>query len=41
MSNEDVLLNKFLDASSNTIWDELKKIRESSETEKRLLDVDG
>lgn len=41
MSNEEVLLNKVLDASSNTIWDELKKIRESSEIEKRLLGVDG
>ncbi|MGX5487279.1 hypothetical protein COC45_25835 [Bacillus cereus] len=37
MSNEDVLLNKVLDASSNTIWDELKKIRESSETEKKTI----
>lgn len=37
MSNEDVLLSKVLDASSNTIWDELKKIRESSKIEKRTL----
>lgn len=37
MSNEDVLLNKVLDASSNTIWDELKKIKESSEIEKRTI----
>ncbi|SFX36874.1 hypothetical protein SAMN04487921_104180 [Bacillus altitudinis] len=37
MSNEDVLLNKVLDASSNTIWDELKKIRESSEIEKKTI----
>ncbi|WP_342431105.1 ATP-binding protein [Neobacillus sp. FSL H8-0543] len=37
MSNEDILLNKVLDASSNTIWDELKKIRESSEIEKRTI----
>lgn len=37
MSNEEVLLNKVLDASSNTIWDELKKIRESSETEKKTI----
>ncbi|MGR0119875.1 ATP-binding protein [Bacillus halotolerans] len=37
MSNEEVLLNKVLDASSNTIWDELKKIRESSEIEKKTI----
>ncbi|WP_203289380.1 hypothetical protein [Metabacillus sp. cB07] len=37
MSNEDILLNKVLDASSNTIWDELKKIKESSEIEKRTI----
>ncbi|MGG0279719.1 ATP-binding protein [Bacillus pacificus] len=37
MSNENILLNKVLDASSNTIWDELKKIRESSETEKKYI----
>lgn len=37
MSNEEVLLNKVLDASSNTIWDELKKIKESSEIEKRTI----
>ncbi|WP_408895281.1 sacsin N-terminal ATP-binding-like domain-containing protein [Paenibacillus taichungensis] len=37
MSNEEVLLNKVLDASSNTIWDELKKIRESSEMEKKTI----
>ncbi|MFL7939209.1 ATP-binding protein (plasmid) [Priestia megaterium] len=36
-SHEDVLLNKVLDASSNTIWDELKKIKESSETEKKTI----
>ncbi|OFN24315.1 hypothetical protein HMPREF2578_07980 [Staphylococcus sp. HMSC072H03] len=37
MNNEYVLLNKVLDASSNTIWDELKKIRESSEVEKKVI----
>ncbi|KQL19088.1 hypothetical protein AN957_11165 [Cytobacillus solani] len=37
MSNEEILLNKVLDASSNTIWDELKKIRESSELEKKTI----
>lgn len=37
MSNVEVLLNKVLDASSNTIWDELKKIRESSEIEKKTI----
>lgn len=37
MSIEEVLLNKVLDASSNTIWDELKKIRESSELEKKTI----
>lgn len=37
MDNEDILLNKVLDASSNTIWDELKKIRESSEIEKKSI----
>lgn len=37
MSNGEVLLNKVLDASSNTIWDELKKIRESSEIEKKTI----
>lgn len=37
MSRVEVLLNKVLDASSNTIWDELKKIRESSEIEKKII----
>ncbi|MDP9579740.1 UNVERIFIED_ORG: hypothetical protein J2X74_005614 [Bacillus sp. 1751] len=37
VSNKGVLLNKVLDASSNTIWDELKKIRESSELEKKTI----
>ncbi|MFE4118501.1 sacsin N-terminal ATP-binding-like domain-containing protein [Priestia sp. YIM B13448] len=37
MSNEGVYINKVLDASANTIWDELKKIRESSELEKRTI----
>lgn len=37
MSNEEVLLNKVLDASCNTIWNELKKIRESTETEKKTF----
>lgn len=37
MSIEEVLLNKVLDASSNTIWDELKKIRESSEKDKKTI----
>lgn len=37
MDKEEVLLNKVLDASSNTIWDELKKIRESSEIEKKVI----
>lgn len=37
MDNETVLLNKVLDASSNTIWDELKKIRESSDMEKKSI----
>ena len=37
MSNEQILLNKVLDASSNTIWDELKKIRESSVDEKKVI----
>lgn len=37
MSNEEILLNKVLDASSNTIWDELKKIRESSEATKKVI----
>lgn len=37
MSNEQILLNKVLDASSNTIWDELKKIRESSEGDKKVI----
>lgn len=37
MSDKEILLNKVLDASSNTIWDELKKIRESSETEKKTI----
>lgn len=37
MSNEVILLNKILDASANTIWDELKKIRESSDLEKKII----
>ncbi|MCR8928842.1 ATP-binding protein [Priestia megaterium] len=37
MSEVEELLNKVLDASANTIWDELKKIRESSETEKNII----
>ncbi|WP_211656235.1 sacsin N-terminal ATP-binding-like domain-containing protein [Planococcus alpniumensis] len=37
MSNEELLLNKVLDASSNTIWEELQKIKESSETEKKII----
>ncbi|WP_274541717.1 hypothetical protein [Staphylococcus felis] len=41
MDKEEVLLNKVLDAGSNTIWDEWKKIRESSEEAKKILDVDG
>ncbi|PAL12062.1 sacsin N-terminal ATP-binding-like domain-containing protein [Peribacillus simplex] len=37
MSEVEELLDKVLDASANTIWDELKKIRESSEVEKNII----
>ncbi|MDM8326916.1 hypothetical protein QUH70_01990, partial [Staphylococcus felis] len=37
MDKEEVLLNKVLDAGSNTIWDEWKKIRESSEEAKKNI----
>lgn len=34
---EELYFSKVLDASANTIWDELKKIRESSEKEKETI----
>ncbi|MBL3645784.1 ATP-binding protein, partial [Bacillus sp. RHFB] len=37
ISSEEILMNKVLDASSNNIWDEMKKIRESSEIEKGTI----
>lgn len=37
MSHEKLFFKKTLDASSNTIWNELKNIRESTEIEKRII----